>query len=138
MGRKSTETGPDVIRSIAFFLLLSWLLAAAAEPPQTVQVITGFSKPAKCIAPVHILKVDGREVAVQSMGFRITAGKHTMSGRTVVDDRFCQTLGPYRSHDDVAPLEAEFEPGKIYYIGFDHSSPFRADWKYVIWQTLEE
>ena len=112
-------------------------LQANAEDESTAKIITSFSNVAQCIAPVHILNIDGREVRVQRMGFDIDAGKHTMSGRTVVDTSYCQTVGRATNHDNTPPLEAEFEAGKTYWVGLDHNSPDRKDWKYVIWKVKD-
>jgi hypothetical protein len=35
----------------------------------------------------------------------------------------------------VPALEWQFEPGRTYYVGFDHSSAVVTEWKYVIWKT---
>jgi hypothetical protein len=122
------------------FLILCLLLLplqANAEEENTAKIITSFSNAAQCIAPVHILNIDGREVRLQRMGFDIDAGRHTMSGRTLVDTSFCQTVGRATYHDNTPPLEAEFEAGKTYWVGLDHNSPDRKDWKYVIWKVKD-
>ena len=120
-----------------FICLFLLPLQANAEEEGTAKIITSFNNAAQCIAPVHILNIDGREVRVQRMGFDIDAGKHTMSGRTVVDTSFCQTVGRVTSPDNTPPLEAEFEAGKTYWVGLDHDSSNREDWKYVIWKVKD-
>jgi hypothetical protein len=34
-------------------------------------------------------------------------------------------------------LEAEFEASKTYWVGLNHRSPHRKDWKYVIWNVKD-
>jgi hypothetical protein len=102
-----------------------------------VQVITHFSNAAKCISPVAIKKIDGREATVQRMGFWIEPGKHTVSGSALIDTSFCQTIGSNSQRYRPEPLEVDFELGKVYYIGYDHSSSNRKDWKFVVWKIEE-
>lgn len=111
---------------------------ATAGEDGKVRVITSFNNAAQCISPVHIKKIDGREAAVQRMGFSLEPGKHTLSGSALVDISNCLTIGSTTRHYQAAPLEAEFELGKIYYVGYDHSSSDRADWKIVIWKVEDE
>ena len=47
-------------------------------------------------------------------------------------------MGNGMTRDAIEPVEANFEAGKTYYLGFDHSSPHRKDWKLVIWKVEDE
>lgn len=114
--------------------ILALPLAASAEEDK-VQIITSFSDAANCISPMHIRRIDDKEVAVQRMGFWIEPGMHTMSGSALIDTSFCQTVGRTTSPPRAKPLEANFELGKVYYVGYDHSSRDRNDWKVVIWKV---
>jgi hypothetical protein len=100
-----------------------------------VQVITHFSQAAQCISPVAIKKIDGREATVQRMGFWIEPGKHTLSGSALIDTSFCKTIGGNSQRYRPEPLEVDFELGKVYYIGYDHSSSDRNEWKFVVWKV---
>ena len=132
-----------LIPALALFLALLPLGAAAVEGGNQASasaksgealIITSAEQPARCIAPVHINRIDGREVKVQKLGFDVEAGQHTMSGRAVIDTSFCPAVGVARG-GEVQPLEAEFEAGKTYYVGLDHSAPHRSEWKLVIWKV---
>ena len=133
--------GRTLLTALALILCLVLLPAGAvAEEPAAAtsgeaKIITGAEQPARCIAPVHIYRIDGREVKVQKLGFDLEAGQHTMSGRAVIDSSFCPAVGISRGGEDIQPLEADFEAGKTYYVGFDHSAPHRRDWKLVIWKV---
>ena len=120
------------------YLLMSVLLLpffAQAGDEGVAKIITGFNDRAQCIAPVRVTKIDGREATVQPMGFGLEPGTHTMNGSAVIDASFCQSTGTRNSRMKVEPLEADFEAGKTYYVGFDHDSQDRNDWKLVIWKV---
>lgn len=125
------------MRTFKFALLCLFLLPLQvhAESEGKVKIITGFNQAAQCISPTHILKIDGREVSLQSMGFDLEPGKHSLSGRTIISTAFCPTVGGGTYRGNTPPLEAVFEAGKTYWVGLDHSSPYRAEWKYVIWKV---
>ena len=125
------------MRIFKFMLFCLFLLPLQgnAEEEGKAKVITSFNKAAQCISPVHIRKIDGREVGVQRMGFDLDPGTHTMAGSAIIDTSFCPVVGRQTYRDSAPPLEAEFEAGKTYYVGFDHSAKNREDWKYVIWKV---
>ena len=128
------------MRTFQFVLICLFLLPfqANAEEEGKAKIITSFNQATQCISPVEILNVDGREVAVQRMGFDLDPGKHTMSGRALIDTSFCLTVGGGTNRgNNTPPLEAEFEAGKTYYVGLDHSARNRKDWKYVIWKVKD-
>ena len=120
---------------ISVLVLLILPASAVAGKDGKVQIVTSFNNAAQCISPVHIRKIDGREATVQRMGFNIEPGTHTLSGSAVIDVSSCLAIGSTTRHYQAAPLEAEFELGKVYYVGYDHSSPNRDDWKIVIWKV---
>jgi hypothetical protein len=105
------------------------------EQGQKAKIITGTEKPTECISSVHVNAIDGKQVYVQPLGFDIEPGKHTLTGRATINTSFCKAVGPSTGKDKVEPLEAEFEAGKTYYLGYDHSSNSRKDWKLVIWKV---
>jgi hypothetical protein len=118
--------------------LLSLILlpfAAAAEDAAKAKIVTGTELAAQCISSVHVNNIDGREVKVQSLGFDIDPGTHTMTGRALINTSFCKAVGPGNQRYSVEPLEADFEAGKTYYVGYDHSSSNRKDWKLTIWKV---
>ncbi len=117
--------------------LMSSLALAGSEQgsAQQARIITGNERAAECISSVHVNTIDGQQVFVQRLGFDIEPGKHTVMARTLVNNSFCAAIGPGTNRDTVEPLEAEFEAGKTYYLGYDHSSGNRRDWKLVIWKV---
>jgi len=121
---------------VLFFLILLPFQANAKEEGKA-KIVTSGNQAARCISPVQILQIDGREVRVQRMGFNLDPGKHTMSGKALINTSICPTVGQGSNRNDTPPLEAEFEAGKTYWVGLDHSSPTRKDWKYVIWKVKD-
>lgn len=128
-----------MMKIFQFLLFCLFLLPfqANAEEEDKAKIVTSHNNAAQCISPVHILKIDGREVAVQRMGFDLDPGKHTMAGSALINTAFCAVVGTGTYRDSAPPLEAEFEAGKTYYVGFDHSARNRKDWKYVIWKVKD-
>jgi hypothetical protein len=128
-----------MMRTFQFVLFCLFLLPfqATAEEEGKAKIVTSFNQASQCISPVRILKIDGREVAVQRMGFDLDPGKHTMAGSALIDTSFCPVVGRSTYRDSAPPLEAEFETGKTYYVGLDHSASNRQDWKYVIWKVKD-
>jgi len=119
---------------LALTALLLPLTVMSAEPG-TAKVITSFEKPSECLSAVHVNKIDGKEVKVQKLGFDIEPGAHSLSGRAIVNTSFCKAMGNGMTREAMEPVEANFEAGKTYYLGYDHSSPHRKDWKLVIWKV---
>ena len=114
------------------------LLAAPAWGADKVRIVTGFEQPTKCISKVQVNNIDGKEVRVPAQGFEVEAGVHTFTGRAVVNTRFCRTIGNRNTVQEVNPLEAEFETGKVYYVSYDHSSEDRDDWGLVMWKIEDD
>ncbi len=121
---------------VLFILLLP--MQAMARDSNKAQIVTSMSNGAQCISPVHIRKIDGREANVNRGGFELEPGKHTMSGSTLIDTSICKTAGPGSNRHSAAPLEADFEAGKTYRVGFEHKSRDRNEWKYVIWKIEDK
>ena len=123
-------------------ILISLLTAALILPAMAwagdegkAKIITGHNRAAQCISPIQVRKIDGREAAVQPMGFSLDPGKHTMTGSAKIDTSMCKTVGRGTGRNKIEPLEADFEAGKTYWVGYDHSSKDRNDWKLVIWKV---
>ncbi|MEM1411874.1 MAG: hypothetical protein AAGH19_05890 [Pseudomonadota bacterium] len=108
--------------------------ATLAESDDVARIVTQVQKPSECISRVAIRTIDGEEKFVSPQGFDLEPGRHTLSGTVALDTTFCKTPR-HNSFRNVPPLEADFEAGKTYYIGFDHSSTKREDWAYVIWKV---
>lgn len=118
-------------------LIASLMIPAAAHAgdAKKARIFTGGEMPSECISSVHVNRIDDREVKVQEIGFDIDPGMHTLSARARLNMSFCKAVGVGTGRHAAAPLEAEFEAGKTYWVGYDHSSPHRRDWKLVIWKV---
>jgi len=119
---------------LAITLLMLLPLVSFAEDGKA-KIVTGTVRAAQCISSVHINNIDGREVYVQALGFDIDAGEHVMTGRAIIDTTFCKAVRSGSQRYKVQPLEANFEAGKTYYVGYDHSSSYAKEWKLVIWKV---
>jgi len=122
------------IKFAALLLVLMPAFALAGEAAK-VRVVTGMEKAASCISAIHVNNIDGRDVKVPKLGFDVEPGKHTMTGRALINTANCTATGIGSQRHNVQPLEAEFEAGKTYYVGYDHSASNRNDWKLVIWKV---
>jgi hypothetical protein len=121
------------------FVILVWVLISSAQAwadkAEKAKVITGHNRAAQCISPIQVRKIDGREAAVQSMGFSLEPGTHTLTGSAKIDTSMCKTVGRGTGRNKIEPLEADFEAGKTYWVGYDHSASDRKEWKLVIWKV---
>lgn len=128
-----------VLLSLFFLPIVAGAEAEAeADAIGKARIITNYNNLAQCISPVHILKIDGKDIFVQPQGFTIDAGKHTMSGKSLINTSYCPTIGQGTNRYIPDPLEAEFEAGKTYWVGINHRSSNRDDWKYVIWNVVDK
>jgi hypothetical protein len=121
----------------ALLTLLLLPLGIQAEDASQAKIITSVKQVAKCIAAIEVNKIDGKEVKVQRSAFSIDPGKHSISGRALIDDSFCKVAGVDTGNHPIVPIEYEFEAGKTYYLGYDHSSTLREDWKLVVWKVKD-
>ncbi len=119
-------------------LLAPLILAPSAWAKDKVRVVTGNERPTECISSVQINNIDGREVRVPPQQLEVEPGRHTMTGRALINTDFCPAVGIRNTNLKIEPLEADFEAGKVYYVGYDHSSSDRDDWGLVIWQVEED
>jgi hypothetical protein len=123
-----------LLKFAALFLILTPVLTLAGEG-EKAKIVTGAQKAVQCISPVQVNNIDGREVHVERLGFDIDAGKHSITARAIIDTSLCNVVSKGTERDKIEPIEADFEAGKTYYLGYDHSAPNRRDWKLVIWKV---
>lgn len=109
-------------------------LLVQANSAETAKIITGTAQPSQCISPVHVNTIDGNNIYVAELGFDVEPGEHSLTGRAIIDTTYCRPTGISTNRYKVEPLTATFEAGKTYYVGYDHSSSNRRDWKLVIWK----
>jgi len=98
------------------------------------QIVTQNERPAQCISRVAITDIDGKLASVPKQGFKLDAGTHSMKGRATLNTSQCPAVRGKSNHT-VPPLEADFEAGKTYYVGLDHSSKNREEWRLVVWKV---
>lgn len=125
-----------LLLSLLPMLMLAMPPSGLAASPDQAWIITQVSKPANCISKVRINNINGKERRLPPQGFKLDPGQYTMTGTALLDTTFCPvTRGNQR--DRVQPLEAEFEAGKKYYVGLDHSASDRKEWALVVWKIEE-
>jgi hypothetical protein len=120
------------------FALLALVFLAPviqAQDAKKAKIITSVEQPANCISAVEVNQIDGKEVKVQKLGFSIDAGKHSMTARALINDSFCKVVGLDTGNNPITPIEYDFEAGKTYYLGYEHKSSLRQDWKLVVWKV---
>lgn len=124
---------------VVAFLAVFIMAPLHAADPEKARVVTFKSNPVECLASVAITQIDGRNRMVPPGGFEIDPGEHSMHGRATVDLRNCPPARTdSRNPVHIPPLEWFFEPGKVYYVGLDYSSPLRENWRLVVWKAEYE
>ena len=112
--------------------------AVFAADPSKARIVTYKSHPAHCLAAVAIKQIDGHQRQLPAMGFEIEPGWHTMHGMATLNLSFCPVVEDRIGKQvNVAPLEWLFERGKVYYVGLDHSSVERQNWRLVVWKVKD-
>ena len=108
-------------------------LSSAAAATGMATVITSGGRPADCIAPVAVTRIDGEPRTVSAKGFFIEPGVHTINGRAAMDLTHCPLSDSRLTIGEVVDLEIDFLPGGTYYIGYYHQPANTPDWKLVVW-----
>ena len=121
------------------FVLLALLIAntpvyAFGGSAEKARIITQNDRASQCISSVVIDEIDGRLRNVAKQGFDLDAGTHSMNGRAIINSANCPAVRGRNSYV-VPDLEADFEAGKTYYVGLDHRSKNKEEWRLVIWKT---
>lgn len=98
------------------------------------KIVTNSGRPADCLAPIAVTKIDGQAKIVPAQGFTIEPGVHSLNGRAKIDTTYCKAIRGGNIPGSVADLEVDFEAGMTYYIGYDHDSLNRDDWQLVVWK----
>jgi hypothetical protein len=98
------------------------------------RVVTSKGRPADCIAPLAVNRIDGEKRMVPAQGFLIEPGIHTINGKAIMDLTNCPLTDSKLQISRAADLEVEFEPGGTYYIGYSHESDNTGEWELVVWR----
>ncbi len=122
--------------SSLLFVLAFFPAAVFATDPSTARVVTYKSNVAKCLAPVAIKAIDGKWRQLPALGFDLDPGEHSLQGFATAELTNCPTVKKRSRKPDYAPyLDWFFEPGKVYYVALDQSSPHRENWRLVVWKV---
>ena len=124
------------MKKLILILLLAALLPSQviANKSSKAKIVTQNERTAQCISSVVIDEVAGRLRNVAKQGFELDAGTHSMNGRAIINTANCPAIRGRNSYV-VPDLEADFEAGKTYYVGLDHSSKNKEEWRLVVWKT---
>ncbi len=98
------------------------------------KVVTQYSRAADCLAALAITRIDAEKIAVPAQGFLIEPGVHSVNGRATLDITHCPFTDSDQKIGSTADLEVNFEAGKTYYIGYDHTSANTEEWALVVWK----
>lgn len=97
------------------------------------KVVTNIARPADCLAPVAITRIDGKKAAVSAQSFLIEPGAHSLNGKAILDISMCPITDKHLQISSAADVEVNFEKGNTYYIGYDHKPANPKQWKLVVW-----
>lgn len=108
-------------------------LASEVEAGTMARVVTDRGRPAECLAPLAVTRIDGEARTVSAQGFLIEPGVHTVNGRATLDLSYCPLSDPGLTIGNTADLEVDFEAGSTYYIGYYYPPDRLDEWKLVVW-----
>lgn len=104
---------------------------------EMARVLTSGGRPAECLAPIVVTKIDGEERVVSAKGFLLEPGVHTINGKAILDMTNCPLIDSNPVMYTAEDLEVDFEPGATYYIGYFHAPANTQEWKLVVWHIEE-
>ena len=110
-------------------------LSGELNANEMARVVTGRGRPAECLAPVAVTRIDGQARAVPAQGFLIEPGIHAFNGRATLDTAYCPLAGANPYIGSAADLEVDLAAGSTYYIGYDHQPANTTEWKLVVWHV---
>jgi hypothetical protein len=100
---------------------------------EMARVLTSRGRPAECLAPMTVDKIDGEDSVVSAKGFFIEPGVHTINGKAILDISNCPLIDSNPVIATVEDLEVDFEPGATYYIGYFHAPVNPEEWELLVW-----
>ena len=109
-------------------------LSSGSTANKMARVLTSQGRPADCLAPVSVNRIDGEARVVSAKGFLIEPGIHTINGKATLDITHCPLIDRNPSISRAADLEVNFEPGRTYHVGYYHAPANLDEWKLVVWQ----
>ena len=108
-------------------------LSSELNASEMAKVVTGKGRPAECLAPLAVTRIDGEARVVPAEGFLIEPGIHAFNGRATLDTAYCPLAGSNPYVGSAADLEVELVAGSTYFIGYYHQPANTAEWKLVVW-----
>ena len=108
-------------------------LSSAPTDIEMARVLTSQGRPAECLAPVSVNRIDGEARVVSAKGFLIEPGIHTINGKAKLDITHCPLIDSNLMMGRAADLEVDFEAGGTYHIGYYHAPADPKEWKLVVW-----
>ena len=112
-------------------------LSHALTTNEMARVLTSLGRPAECLAPVSVNRIDGETRVVSAKGFFIEPGVHTINGKAILDITNCPLIDSNPNINSAADLEVDFEPGGTYHVGYYHAPANTEEWKLVVWHIEE-
>ena len=112
-------------------------LSSTLSDQNMARVITSGGRPAECLAPVSVNRIDGETRAVSAKGFLIEPGIHTLNGKAMLDITNCPLIGSNPSVVSAVDLEVDFAPGGTYHIAYYHAAANTEEWKLLVWHIEE-
>jgi len=112
-------------------------LSAEMTDGEMARVVTSKGRPAQCLAPVAVNRIDGEKRTVSALGFLIEPGLHSINGKASLDLTNCPLSDSNLYINSAADLEVEFKAGITYYVGYYHQPANTEEWKLVVWQIEE-
>ncbi|MEM1411170.1 MAG: hypothetical protein AAGH19_02345 [Pseudomonadota bacterium] len=104
------------------------------QPDTQAKIITQVGLQAECIAPVSVYEINGQTTTVSQQGFFLEGGQHKIKAQGLVSTFGCPAVYIPRNYV-TPPIEANFEAGKVYYLGMDHNPRSIRDWRVIIWKV---
>jgi len=130
-------------RLLKYPLMVMLILAASSVSAQIddeelrladmVRVVTHIERPADCIAPVLVTRIDGESASVSAKSFLIEPGTHRLNGKALLDLSSCPITDSRFRMKPAQDLEVIFELGNTYYIGYYHKPENPDEWQLVVW-----
>ena len=141
LSAQSTESGPTALPASSG-MPGDGLMAESESADQLmndmVKIVTRGGRPADCLAPVAINRIDGESRLVPAQGFLIEAGVHTLNGLASLDISSCPIADDNLQIRGSEDFEVLFERGATYYIAYDHQSQNTAEWSLVVWMVEQD
>lgn len=110
-------------------------LTDEADAGAWARVVTDRGRPAECLAPLAVTRIDGQSMTVSAKGFLIAPGVHTLNGTATLDLGDCPLSDPRLTIASAPDLEVEFEAGNTYYIGYSYPTGKPDEWTLVMWNV---